>query len=705
MPKQKIINKVLSANNFPSFNPMQEKVGNNSNFNKSLVVSSPTASGKTVVAELFSLYSILVQKKKVIYTCPLRALASEHFRDFKKKYSDLGIRFTVSTGDFDSTSKYLSNYDLIFTTYEKLDSLLRHRADWLSQAGLLVVDEVHELDSDRGATLEMVITKMRSNSRLLSVLALSATIPNAKELADWLEAGLVESDYRPVKLEEGVQHNGYVEFPSGSKLFLNNLSDPIHSLTLNTLSLGKQQLVFANTRKRAESIANQLAPKVSKTLSKEEIDLLEKKSKKILSALEQPTEQCKKLASLVKEGVAFHHAGLVQKQKTVVEDSFRENLIKLISSTPTLAAGVNLPAHTVAIPSLYRYTFSGMQRIPVREYKQMVGRAGRPKYDKQGRGIVFAKNEFEAEELMQNYVLGELEEIQSKLGIEPVLRTHLLALIASNYVSSLDSAEKFFSKTFFAKQFSGASELFSMISDIIAELSEIGFVESNENSSGFKATALGNRVSELYLDPISAKQMIDSLPELDGRGKEFAMLFSLSNTFEFAPWVSVRKNLEPVIWEMIQERQEHLPINLETEMYSDPSLLQKFYSALLLEQWVEEKGEQDIMKEFNVQPGILHAKLMRCDWLAYSLSELARLTENKRLLKPLHVLRKRLKHGVKEELVMLTEVRGIGRVRARRLWRAKIRSVSDLKKADEQDLARVVGAKTAVSIKKSIGQK
>ncbi|MEK6821239.1 MAG: DEAD/DEAH box helicase, partial [archaeon] len=199
---------VKQTNGFEHFNPMQSKVLLANWKTQNLVVASPTASGKTIIAELTGLESIFNKRKKAVYTCPLRALAHEHHRDLKEKYSKPHqIKMAVSTGDLDSSSKHLSNVDFIFTTYEKLDSLLIHRTEWLNQIGVLIIDEVHELDSDRGATLEMVITKLRILNPQLQIVALSATIPNADELSVWLNAELVESNYRPVPLKEGVHYH------------------------------------------------------------------------------------------------------------------------------------------------------------------------------------------------------------------------------------------------------------------------------------------------------------------------------------------------------------------------------------------------------------------------------------------------------------------------------------------------------------------
>ncbi len=204
---------VLALNSFKSFNPLQKKALKKDIFSKNVVVSAPTASGKTIIAELCALNTIINKKKKVIYTCPLKALASEHFNEFKKKYSKpLNVRVALSTGDLDSSSKHLANYDLVFATNEKVDSLIRHRANWLSSVGLLVVDEVHELDSDRGATLEMVISKLLSIVPSIQLLALSATIPNAKEIAEWMKAELIESSFRPVELREGILLDSVLHF-------------------------------------------------------------------------------------------------------------------------------------------------------------------------------------------------------------------------------------------------------------------------------------------------------------------------------------------------------------------------------------------------------------------------------------------------------------------------------------------------------------
>ncbi len=692
-----VIQKVKTLNSV-EFNPMQKKAIETGLFDSNVIISSPTASGKTLVSDLTAINSIINKKKKVIFASPLKALTSEHFNEFKKKYSkQLNIKATISTGDFDSSSKYLQNYDIIFTTYEKTESLLRHKAEWLSSIGLLIVDEIHEIDSGRGPVIEIMITKLLLLNPEIQILGLSATIPNAKELSGWLKAKLVESSFRPVKLNEGVFFENKIHFLRAKEKIAPSF-DPIIALTNDTLKKSKQALIFCNTRPRAVGVAKKIAKEVEKNLLEKEKDFLSKKSSEILNSLENPTEQCRILSNLVKNGVAFHHAGLIPKQRTVIEDLFKKNFLKVISATPTLAAGVNLPAFRVIIPSLYRYTAFGQQKIPVREYKQWSGRAGRPKFDVVGESILIASNEFEAEQLKEEFILGDIEDISSKLGIEPVLRTHLLAAIASDFAFDLASLENFFSKTFYAFQFQGLDEIFLKINSVLKELKEMNFI-SGDNKR-FKATPLGKRVAELYLDPLTAKMFLDSFEK---NLNNFSFLFLLCSAFEFYPLFSLPKSREPELWEKLQIDSEKLPIDLQEAMYSDISLLKKYNSGLLLQKWIQEFPEENLRKEFNVLPGILRSKLMIADWLLYCFQELALLSGKKSFTPVLAKLRKRMKYGVKEELLFLTELKGIGRVRARKLFNSNFSSISSIKKAELKDLAGVLGKETAFKVKKQLG--
>ena len=204
---------LLAERNLQELRPSQHKAINAGLFDYSnLLICTPTASGKTLVAEMAFLNSILSHTGTAIYIVPLKALASEKFNEFKKKYGHL-FRIAKSVGDTDSAEEYLASYDLIITTSEKLDSLIRHHAPWLREVKVVIIDEIHLLnDTSRGPTLEVVITILRSLLKDIQLIGLSATIGNPQELAEWLSAKLVADDWRPVKLHKGVYLDGKVEF-------------------------------------------------------------------------------------------------------------------------------------------------------------------------------------------------------------------------------------------------------------------------------------------------------------------------------------------------------------------------------------------------------------------------------------------------------------------------------------------------------------
>ncbi|MBS7618845.1 DEAD/DEAH box helicase, partial [Candidatus Bathyarchaeota archaeon] len=398
-----------------------------------LLMASPTASGKTLVAEVCALKHILELNGKVLYTTPLKALASEKYERFKryenlKKSYGEKVRVAVSTGDYDSSDPWLGKYDLIVTTYEKFDSLLRHGATWVKEISLLVVDEIHYLgQGDRGPTLEVVLTRFRRLNHKGQILTLSATVRNVEEIAEWLNAEYITTDWRPVKLREGVYVDGRVIFNDGTALEIEEHGNPIESITYDTIRNGGQILIFTDTRRNAVALAKRLTKTVKPLLNKQTEKNLKRIANSILSN-ESVTSLDESLASFIENGVAFHHAGLKHERRTVIEDSFRKGYIKALTATPTLAAGVNLPARRVTLTSYERYEPGyGRSPISVMEYKQMIGRAGRPNYDPMGESILIARNGDEADFIMEHYIYARPERIWSNLGAEPYLRSHVLS--------------------------------------------------------------------------------------------------------------------------------------------------------------------------------------------------------------------------------------------------------------------------------------
>ena len=691
----------LEKEGIKKFYPPQEKALKKGLLEgKNLVLAVPTAAGKTLVATLAMIKS-LEKGKKAIYVVPLISLANEKYEYYTKFFKERKV--AISVGDFDSADPWLERYDVIVVTVEKLDSLIRHGAPWLCQTGLVVFDEVHLLnDPSRGPTLEILITKMRTMLKRAQFLFLSATIKNAEELAEWLDAILIKSDFRPTKLYEGIAYDSKIWLPEMGEIKLREDLSLEEAIAFEILKRRKQAIFFVATRRNAESLALKLASLTRKHLGRNERELLKKLGDEIENVLEIPTSQCKKEGRCVRGGVAFHHAGLLGAQKRMIEKAFKRGWLKFIVATPTLAYGVNLPAFAVIIRDARRYYPGiGSKYIPVLEYMQMVGRAGRPAYDEYGISMLTAKTEDEARVLFDRFIMGEMEEISSKLAIEPVLRMHVLALIATNFCNSERSIFSFFSKTFFAHQWGDISMIEEKVLEVIDLLREWGFLEKKR----LVATDLGKRVCQLYLDPLSAHIFIEAL-RTSKKINDFGILHLISSVNEMKPLPSVRLGELGRIEEEIAKREEDFLIEIPEEWDLEfEDFLKSVKMAGVFEDWINEASEERILESYNITPGELRGRIEIADWLLYSLHEIALLLGMKNFLKDVRKLRVRVQKGVKEELLPLVRLRGVGRVRARKLFEAGIRRVSDLKKVPVETLAKIIGPKTAENLKEQVERK
>jgi helicase len=658
-----------------------------------MLISSPTASGKTLVAELACIRSIILEGKKAVYIAPMKALVGEKYREFSEAYPF--VKCSMSTGDLDSTDQRLADSQMIFVSTEKFDSLMRHGIGWLGSIGCIVFDEVHMIgEGQRGPTLEMLMTKLFGQTKA-QMIALSATVGNAGEIAEWMGAELVQSDFRPVKLFKGVVYGSSVCYKDeGSRAYksieLEGKSAVSEARVVeDTLSMGKQAIIFYASKRNAEAGAARLALAVGKQMQNK--DELEGLASKVLNVLERPTEQCIKLSGLVSKGVAFHHAGLLSEQKSLVENAFAKGLIKVICSTTTLGLGVNLPAHTVLIKDVHRYNGFGSDRIGINEVTQLLGRAGRPRYDTTGRGLITAPGEEQAKRLYRDYFESELDPVYSGIGVVPVLRTHILALISEEYCNNMRELSDFIGRTFYGKQYSDRYRIEELLEEVVSELVRWDFVE--EINGGIKATRLGRRVSELYIDPLSARWILDSI----GRERDtLGSLFMLCNTLEMRPHVKATEEAMAMFSAYAHTAKGRFVLSSGDDV-DDP--VRAFSTALMLNDWIEEKREPEIMKKYGTTPGALFNKLSNAYWLIYSAIELARM--QKARAHDLVELNVRLRYGIKAELLDLVRLEQVGRVRARMLYNNGIRSVEEAR-AHKDRLSTILGKEVGERIAKQL---
>jgi len=685
--KSKMHAKLLSSLEFEEFRPCQAKsIKAGLLERKNLLVCTPTASGKTLVAEMGAINAILEKKGKAVYIVPLKSLATEKYQEFKEKYEPLGVSVAMSIGDLDSADPWLERYDLIIATAEKLDSILRHQAKWIKDISTVVVDEVHLLNSrSRGPTLEILITLLRRVVPKMQLISLSATVGNPKDLAKWMKAELIQDDWRPVTLSQGTFFNEFVDFHGKrpNLKIVSDISDPTLQLAIDTIKQGQQALIFCPTKNIAESSAQKIA-----ALLKIDAEL-KKTSEKVEKAIQRPTKQCKKLAEVFAKGIAFHHAGLVAKQKSIVEDHFRNKKIKIICCTPTLAMGINMPADRTIMRSLKRFDGRGANWIPVLEYHQMTGRAGRPgRGVKEGFAITIAPTEKDKEYIYENYILGKPENIESKLAVDPVLRTYMLSLIASGFVQTKEELQEFFRETFYGFQYGSDWGFELKLDDMLELLDKYDFIKILGDK--LRPTKVGKRISELYLDPMDAWNMITGLKRNVNKN-EFSMVHLVSSSAEMYPRLTARKSDGAMIDDAIVTHKDQIITNIPKEWdWGYRSFLEAIKTALLFMDWMSEHSEEYLLETYNVRPGEIRSKLMTADWLLYACSEIAHILDMEDMRSLSNKTRLRVKHGIREELLALIRLRGIGRYRARLLWNAGWKKPSDIKKSSPQKLAMIL---------------
>ncbi len=668
---------------------------------ENLVVAAPTASGKTLIAILAAARHLSSRTGKVLYLTPLRSLATEKYEEFSELFERLGYRVAVSIGDYDSSGEWLGRYDLIVATNEKADSLLRHGAPWFREISLVVADEVHLVgEGGRGPTLELLLSRIRRVLPRAQVLGLSATIRNVEEIAGWLGAKAVVSGWRPVPLREGVYYDGYVEYADGGGREVEvRHESPVLDLAEDTLREGGQVLIFTFKRRAAVSLASRLAALTERYVGRGERSQLQRVSAQLLAREHNVVTE--KLSSLIAKGVAFHHAGLSYASRKVVEDAFRGNLVKVVVATPTLAAGVNLPARRVIVADRHKYNveLGVYEEISVMEYKQMAGRAGRPKYDRVGEAVLVARTLDEAEYLMEEYVRAQPERIVSKLSSERALRGQLLAEVASGLASSFAELEETLKRTLFAAQ-SDVGYVMKLARRVVGELAASGFLE--ERDGRLAATALGRRVAELYIDPRTASIVLDRLTA-SGALADLTYLHLVAATPDM-PRLYIRRGEREWLDELLRLRANELAFPPPEDPDDYEMYLSELKVAAMLLDWVEEKPDDYIYERYDVGPGDLYALIQTAEWLLYAAAELSKLVGLAEHYRRLAVLKERVKHGVKAELLELTSVKGIGRVRARALYSHGFRSLADIARASERELAEVpsIGPTLARRLKEAV---
>jgi helicase len=569
----------------------------------------------------------------------------------------------------------------------------------------VVVDEVHLLrDPERGPTLEVSLTRLRRSYPDLQLVALSATVGNSPEVAEWLGARHVASSFRPVPLKLGVYSDGRIRFTDTTDREIPPPGEAVPRLVRTVVEEGGQALVFVNSRKASEQVAESLIPTVRGLLTPEERTRARAWAAELVGGADEETAGMRRLSGLVPAGVAFHNASLTNAERRVVERAFVDRTLKVLVATPTLAAGINLPARRVIVRDTTRYDGRlGMQMpIPAGEIHQMLGRAGRPRFDAAGEALLLARTEDAIEGLLDGYLSAPPEDVVSRLAAEPALRMHVLALVASGAVRTEVELTSFFAATFYGQTLP-LIELETKVRNVRR------FLEENEllhPGTQLRATRFGALTSELYLDPLSAvvlRQVLERAPIGVGA---FALLAAIAATPDLPP-LYLRSGEEADLLVRFSEEAEELlvkpdepPIHLDLD-----AVLASLKTATILEAWIDEVPIVELTDRFGLGAGDIRSKVEDAQWLLFGAGRLATLFQ-RRLGRTIDDLSLRVQYGAREELLDLVRLRGIGRVRARQLYKAGFPDREAIRQAPLERVASALHSTTlARAVLSQLGRK
>ena len=663
------------------FNPAQKHVIDSGylNDNSNCIIAIPTASGKTILGVMSALKSIL-NGGKAIYAAPLISIQNEKVKEFKK-FEKHGIK----------VGKHPSSSDLSVMVFESFDALTRFSWDTLREVDTLIIDEFHMIgEYSRGPTLECAITRGRLINPNLKIIALSATLQNMGEIEGWLEAKVAEHDYRPVPLNKEVLNT---EMFSTS-----NKNEVVVKIVEKAIEDKSQVLSFVSTRRFTESLANYVAGKIKRKVNLEQKKAFKKVAESIIDVPKKkgsrPTSTCLKLAESAENGAVFHHAGLFSEQKEIIEEEFRAGNLLMIAATPSLMYGVNLPSRSVVIRDYTRWTSQGPQAIPVFDYEQMSGRAGRPQYDDVGYSYLVAKSLDEAFDLQEAYVNGEIETTNSKLiENKDAVYKQIISQVASNLSNNPQEIQDFFNKTFYGYQMNNnpSMSLFAEdslkyeIETALEFLLQNGIIQATP--SGLKATDFGNLIAKsnyMVETAVKLKEFASTLEELDTS----QLIYQLTLSPDL-PLISFkgRKSKDPVREKL--SANGLFAVNIGNSEATCVSLIE----------WIDERNEYEIENAYNVYSASTRRSAYEASLLIKFLKNILEILGKYSYSKDLDYLSARIYYGVREDLIPLVlGVKRLGRKRARALIKA---FGDDLRPYDEKTLQKVdgIGPKLATSIK------
>ena len=689
---------------------------------RSLVISSPTSSGKTFVGEMAAMRATFAGKR-VLYLTPLRALAEEKYHTFQARYGAYGVKVVVATRDrreFDQDIEQ-GNFHLAVLVYEKLSQLLVRHPHLLRTVALVVVDELQMLgDAERGPGLELSLAKLLTSSPRPQVLGLSAVLREAQQVADWLEADLLFQDERPVELHRGVLLGGrfrYKTYNSGEEgeeqLATLDSEDPRDILFANVKHLaeqGEQILIFLKGRRDAVQCALALAEHARLPAAQE-----------ALAALETLEETALKvqLRAAFTGGVAFHHADLTPAERALVEMYYRNGQLRVIACTSTLAFGVNLPASTVFLEAVKwdtdRRTGAAIE-VPLSwaEYENISGRAGRLGFQEEfGRSILIATNQFQADLLWRGYVSGEHEQFAPAPGQEG-FADRVLNVIASKVCTSKEELHEFFSLTYLGFQQRKQKAAFTVEIDKALDALGKARLVTVQESGQIEATTLGEVTARKGIRAVTAVKLARFFESARGRHVADLELLHLLSLTEDGKRVHLplstaehrSRMYESKLNEWAQEQSgeigEELNHVLHAKMLPTAQEVRSAKLSLLLMGWIKGQELSGLESSYQCYAGTIKTQAEEVSWLAEAASDVANVM-GWSPTQQLSSLAERVRFGVDSDGLPLARASlpGVGREEIRALVAAGFDTVTGLRDASPEVLSRYLSAEQIAAIQEA----
>jgi helicase len=664
------------------------------------LITTSTSSGKTIIAILYM--SKLIQAATsgtAVYVVPLKALGNEKFDEFSELFKDI-CNVHLVMGNEEKYTENKRSKNILITTNEKFDQLLRDEKN-MKNLICVVFDELHLLNSNRGMAIEYCVAKIKTLK--IPRMGLSATILNAEDIADWLEAGLIVSTFRPVPIKYGLLSDDLLFFDSfgyikdatpicGEYSKINSGNGAVVTFLLQHIKDKISTIYFRQSRPNAVSIVKKITQYYKKLKTKPN-DLVLPEIKGGNSGTDAILQEG------IKYGVAFHHAGLSTKNRQFVEDMFRSRKIHVIIATPTLSIGVNLPAKWVIVDfKAFRDNCYG--DIPVSEVKQMMGRAARPQYDREGYAMLCAEKTTDLTELYDKYIKGDCEPIESQFKGFNDLQMSLLGFISYTETTTFSQVMTLYKNTLIYHLSSEFRQNVEQdVNDVFDYFSGVSPPISKVNDDGsWSPTSFGKMVSSLYIHPSVAIDMCEYIRNDEYSKDPFAIVYFLYSRGGLRPLRKLKD--DEVILRSAIENIESKNIELygvSDDNYDENAL--KTASILIGDEyhngmtWCDTDTDEDnFLETYKLSSGDMHQLIGtggNLDWILYSFQRIAYYHGNRKFVNTIKDIAIRLKYGISKELVPLCRVKYVGKYYGNLLYKNGYTTPSKLTADELENIANI----------------